>query len=199
MPISNKHKLIFIHIPKNAGTAFCKTLDMKAGHSKWNFYKKSNSLAWKNYKKIAIVRNPFDRVVSNYEYAKMKTSYWHSVEKKSIYGKHKDYNLLKDKSFKETLRILKNSPQKLKHQGWSPQHIYICNPLGTLMVDKLFRYESLNEDFNDFFDDVKLMKINVSKKDKNYRDYYDKETINIVREFYKKDFKLFNYNQKLGK
>ncbi len=86
------------------------------------------------YFKFAVVRNPWDRVVSCYEYAKMEESYWHATKGKARAGKHLDYDLLKDCSFENCLDILKNTPQKLRHQGWANQSNYIYNG-SKLMVD----------------------------------------------------------------
>ena len=114
MPVSDKYKLIFIHIPKNAGTAITNTLDMyDIGHHGWQYYKSKYPQKWEQYKKISVTRNPWDRLVSCYEYAKMDESYWHSKEGKSKAGKHLDYDLLKDKSFEECLQILKTNPSLL--------------------------------------------------------------------------------------
>jgi hypothetical protein len=99
MPYSDKHKLIFIHIPKNAGTAITTSLEMNdVGHHKWEYYKNKYPEKWATYTKIAVLRNPWDRVVSNYEYARMEESHWHSTTGKARYSKHPDLDLLKDKS-----------------------------------------------------------------------------------------------------
>jgi chondroitin 4-sulfotransferase 11 len=195
MPVSDKYKLIFIHIPKNAGTAITNTLDMyDIGHHGWQYYKSKYPQKWEQYKKISVIRNPWDRVVSCYEYAKMEESYWHSKEGKSKAGKHLDYDLLKDKSFGECLDILKNKPQMLRHQGWSNQSNYIYNN-NHLMVDYVLDVSEINDRLSEILNQkINIPKINVSNQN-NYKNYYiDNDMISFVKEYYKKDINNFNYN-----
>jgi hypothetical protein len=193
MPISDKRKIIFIHIPKNAGTAFMDSLGIeKTGHRLAQYYTKFPK-KWKNYQKIAIIRNPWDRVVSNYNYARLEKSYWHSVNGKSIYGKHKDYDLLQNLSFKSAVKLLVKYPQQFKHQGWKGQFPYVCNKKGQIIVDNLIRYENLAEEFANMFPNDELLVKNSSRKNRDYIDYYDEETKQLVANFYAKDIKLFNY------
>lgn len=195
MPVSDKYKLIFIHIPKNAGTAITNTLDMyDIGHHGWQYYKSKYPQKWEQYKKISVIRNPWDRVVSCYEYAKMEESYWHSKEGKSKAGKHLDYDLLKDKSFMECLDILKNRPQMLRHQGWSNQSNYIYNN-NHLMVDYILDVSEINDRLSEILNQkINIPKINVSNQN-NYKNYYiDNDMISFVKEYYKKDINNFNYN-----
>jgi len=194
MPVSDKYKLIFIHIPKNAGTAITNTLDMyDIGHHGWQYYKSKYPQKWEQYKKISVTRNPWDRLVSCYEYAKMDESYWHSKEGKSKAGKHLDYDLLKDKSFEECLQILKTNPSLLKHQGWTNQSNYIYNG-SNLMVNYLLDINNLEDEISKILNtNIKINKINVSNEN-NYIDYYkNDDMINFVNEFYKKDVNNFNY------
>ena len=107
MPISHKHKVIFIHIPKNAGTSVLEALGIQEfGHRKWFEYQYDYPNEWETYLKFAIVRNPFDRFVSNYEYAKMEKSYWHDVDGNSISGKHKDFDICSNNPFKKVVKLL---------------------------------------------------------------------------------------------
>jgi hypothetical protein len=193
MPYSDKHKLIFVHIPKNAGTAITNTLEMiDEGHHTYQYYQNRYSERWKNYTKFCIVRNPWERVVSCYEYAKLENSYWHSSDGGGKAGKHPDYELLKDKTFVECLEILNKTPNQLKHHGWASQSQYVFN--GDLTVNKVIRMEKINEGLSELLkDNFVLPQINVSNSN-NYRDYYKTdEHINIVRRRYKIDIDLFNY------
>lgn len=196
MPISDKHKLIFIHIPKNAGTAVTNTLGMTdIGHHGWQYYKSKYPQKWESYTKISIIRNPWDRVVSCYEYAKMEDSYWHSTKNKARAGKHLDYDLLKDKSFEDCLTILKNTPQKLRHQGWANQSNYIYDG-DKLMVDYILDVNEIDSRLSEILNqEINIPKINVSNNN-NYNDYYtNKEMIGVVLERYKLDILNFKYEK----
>lgn len=192
--VIDSHKTIFIHIPKNAGTSILKAFNIDtANHEKWFYFKRKYPNKWNNYFKFAIVRNPWDRIVSNYEYARLKKSYWHSIDGKAIYGKHKDYDLLKNKSFEETVFLLKKQHNLFKHQGWGNQFSYVCNKKNIPQV-KILRFENLEADFKQLFPNINLPKTNKSREKNNYKNYYNKETRQIVATIYKKDIQLFNYS-----
>lgn len=197
MPISHKNKLIFIHIPKNAGTAITDSDGINfelIGHHLPNFYISKFPNEWESYTKFAVVRNPWDRVVSNYEYAKMVESHWHSATGKSVHGIHPDFNQLSKLTFKETLQLLKSNPNALKHQGWGSQHQYVYND-GNMLLDEVFKLEELptNDRFKELVPNL-IYKNKSTKEHSSYRDYYDEEGINIVRDVYNDDITLFNYD-----
>ena len=97
MPISHKYKLIFIHIAKNAGTSLEDAFEMTdSGHKTWQYYKETYSSEWNAYKKIAVVRNPFERFISNYYYSIMDKSFHHSKDGNARHGKHPDYDFCKN-------------------------------------------------------------------------------------------------------
>lgn len=195
MPVDKKNKIVFIHVPKNGGTAISNSLEMEhPGHKFWNnriyvdYYNQG-------YKSIAITRDTFDRIVSNYEYSKLETSFWHSSISKSIFGKHLDYDLCKKYSLQEV--IFKNfisKEIKLKHEGWDHQHIYFCNKDTKIMIDNLILYENMNEWFLNEFK-VVIKEINVSKKEKFNKDKFlnsfGKECTDIIENIYYKDIDLY--------
>jgi len=195
MPISFKHKLIFIHIPKNAGTAITNTLNMSdIGHHMPEYYIKKYPNEWKDYKKFAVVRNPWDRVVSNYEYAKLEKSYWHSNDGDRIFPKHKDYDLLKNLSFEKCIELLDINPSVLKHQGWESQNKYL--KINDSYLDDIIylKFEDLkNELESKLILNIDIPKIN-SSEHVEYKKYFKEEKyINLINKIYYEDIKKLNY------
>lgn len=229
MPVNNEKKLIMIHIPKNAGTSIgiglgmdyggghLTALELKNnGYPHWEGEHSIDKLKtvlidvddWYSYFKFAIVRNPFDRVVSNYEFIKSKNSFWHMVKpdgSKPVWNEsicppkeiHPEYEMTINKSFKE---VVKEISERMKESyGWREQWPFILDENGRNMMDYVCKYEWLEEDLlylcltvSLSFHPQKLKKINKTNH-KNYKEYYDDETIEIVSNIYKKDLEMFNY------
>lgn len=194
MSLSQKHKSIFIHIPKNGGTSVCDALGMgKSLHYTYKWYDKNYPDEWEDWFKFTIVRNPWDRLVSCYEYAKAEKSYWHNNVGEEL-TPHPDFELIKRISFKETVDILYKyrGHRILKHAGWLPQVHWLWDDSikKEFIVDKIYRIEdlsSLEKKFN-----IKLKKINVTKK-KPYKEYYTPELIDKVSQIYEQDIKTLKY------
>jgi len=197
MPVSHSHKLVFVHIPKNAGTAITKSSSIKFekdGHHSWMEHQKHlGPEKWNEYFKFAVVRNPWDRVVSNYKYAKMLKSYWHSTDGSTQYSKHVDYDLCSNLTFEECVKLLKEDPRSLRHHGWRSQFPYVCDWDKKIALDKVFYYSELNgEEFKKII--PTLDKVNVSTETKqSYKDYYNEELIDLVSQIYQEDIKIFNF------
>lgn len=197
MPISNELELIFIHIPKNAGTAITNSKTAKffsGGHQSAKEIMNQYPKEWNQYFKFAVVRNPWDRVVSNYEYAIMEKSYWHHISENNPGAAHFDYHTLKNKTFEDCVNLLYKNRESLRHQGWSPQYVWISDNDKNVLVDKIFYHEKLDtdEEFNKMIPD--LEKVNIStRKSVNYKDYYTDDLINKVLEIYDYDIKLFKF------
>ena len=76
--ISDKHKCIFIHVPKAAGSSVetseifedqrIKTGEYVGGHTTALEYRETYPGKFKNYFKFAFVRNPYSRLVSAFSY-----------------------------------------------------------------------------------------------------------------------------------
>ena len=177
--IIDKYKTIFIHIPKTAGTSISTyfneqqtRLRMQPGkhdtiyHIKQRFFNIYNS-----YSKFTIVRNPYDRMVS-----------W--------------YSFLKGNSSKEVVPF--NEWIKDHSKLWhiddpkyfvGPQYVWINETVSIL------KYENLKEDLNNFFNnEIDLPIINKSKR-KDYLSYYNEESLDIVYNKHREDFKRFNYKK----
>lgn len=188
MPFSIPHKLLFIHIPKNAGTSVSQAFRMENfGHFTIEQCKDQISpKLWQEFHKFCIVRNPFDRIVSCYEYARMPKSYHHSVTGYSNFGKHPDYDTLKNMSFEDCVKLL--GTNELRHQGWTPQSDWVIRD-GVFALDEFVKCE----DLGDTYRGVSIKSINKSTR-KEYREYFsNSETIKTVEEYYKEDLERFGY------
>ena len=202
MPISRKHKAIFIHIPKNAGESMEKKLGIY-GESKDNLwgvhgkfvlqhltlfqmkrlYLKSDE--FDRYYKFTFVRNPWDKAVSEY--------HWYQRYNAPITFKDWVKGLSARLKTSKNLHVL-----EIGHNV--PQYKYIYDKNGNLLVDFVGRFESLQSDFDKVckklgIKDSSLPNIEAtaSQDRKPYKEYYDIETIGIIANVYKKDIELFNY------
>jgi hypothetical protein len=194
--ISHKLWTIFIHIPKNAGTSILQALDMGTGdgHRPWQDYKMVWPKRWYFYFKFAVVRNPWERVVSNYLYARMPRSHYHSHDGSTPFGPHPDYEILREASFETCVELIPT----LKHHGWLPQSHWICGPRGKVMMNYLCRYERLAEDFAYVCRRLKIKSslplLNASDTNKvRWQDFYDEKTVAKVRRLYAADIETFGY------
>ena len=195
--ISDIHNCIFIHIPKNAGTSVKEALGLgrKVVHLPWHYYLVGHHTKWKSYLKFAVVRNPWDRIISSYSFAKMEYSYYHTSQRL-----HPDHLLLRDKTFAECCTILRDEKNLLKNPSWAPQHSWISDMEDRktmLMVDRILRYEHLEDDFSGLCKELgiehrNLPRINTSDHT-DFRQFYNEEIKEIVRNFYAEDIRLFHY------
>lgn len=194
MPISHEAKLIFIHIPKNAGTAITNYFAMDDdGHHNAAYYIEKYPDYWPLYKKISVIRNPWERVVSCYKYARLEKSYWHASDGNALDGKHPDYDLLKNKSFEECLYILENKPDILKHPGWKNQGSYIVSN-GELLVDKIIHINALNKELSNIIGRKMAIPVINNSTDQNYKTFYPSQKLkNIVAKKYLFDIEYFGF------
>lgn len=171
MSICHENKLIFIHIPKNAGTSvhsyFNTPIESILPDKTWKEYSSFFNEYWEEYTKFSIVRNPYCRFKSFYKYLKIGKDINHFA--KIVKGK------------KDRMYITK------------PQYHYICNEANDIVVDKIIRYENLEDDLKKI--GIKnFPRVNESKKISEERMIMNENTINLIHSIYKKDFEILNYD-----
>lgn len=127
--------------------------------------------------KFAFVRNPWDRMVSYYHYLLSRT--WH----------HRHPKVAALASFKDYLRYE-------VARGKTAQYAMLTDRSGRLLVDFVGRFEHLHDDFAEICRRLglscRLSHTNRSSH-RDYREYYDDESIELVREAFRPDVEQFGY------
>ena len=143
---------------------------------------------WDDYFKFTFVRNPWDRVVSIYQY------YKHGTEPENWEFRTDDKIL--EPTFKEFIFGVRNESHRLYSLVGLPQKDWLFDQDGNQLVDFIGRFEKYSDDVNKLFQKIGCNKqIGHARKSKRgpYRDYYDDETRNIIRELCKVDIEYFGY------
>jgi sulfotransferase famil protein len=205
MLLSLEKNFLFVHVPKTGGTSIARALDPWVVHppqGKWNkllcrthlrrdpgrfMLRVHGSLSYARKVlpgdlygqlfKFAFVRNPWDRLVSEYSF----------VLDKSHHPRYKEVRNLAN--FAEYLRY-----EKERAHGRS-QADMLLGPDG-LGVDFVGRFEQLSQDFAAVCQkleiDSSLPHLNRTNH-RNYRDYYDSGSRAYVAENWRAEIELFSY------
>ena len=203
--IITEYKTIFIHIPKNAGTAVEKyfgihnldTLypnDERAlNHDTIYEIKSKFPNKYKSYKKFAIVRNPYERMVS-----------WYFHLKEEAEREVEFFNTTLEKAFPFGFIKWLEDPFKTQFTKWKlPNNKFVqvdklLKDTQCAWVDKtvtILKYENLKKELNEFFGEKIDLPITNKTTHKHYLNYYNKNTLDIVYERYKEDFDKFDYKK----
>ncbi|HEX5002393.1 MAG TPA: sulfotransferase family 2 domain-containing protein [Bacteroidia bacterium] len=184
--ISHKHQFIFVHINNTGGTSIetlfypdASVIDVPEKHEFISYYKLIYPFIFDKYFKFSIVRNPWDRMVSQYLYRK----------------KHNKDKILQDnRSFSDWAR---DPGGHLNPQlEWVTASDYNGNKC--VMVDFIGRFETLSNDWKFVCKqlnlDQQLPHVNNNSEGKHYSQYYDAELVQLVKERFQDDIEYFNYS-----
>lgn len=164
MSVFNRdYNVIFIHIPKTAGTSMERREFLgRGGHQTVHDFQGEDG--FEDAFKFAFVRNPWDRYISA----------WTQMNE----GK--------------PAKIGISAP--LQH--FRPQHEFICDEDGNVLVDFVGRYENLTEDWTWVCDKLGVPSDLAHHRPGDhgpYREYYTPETWAALAEFYAMDIELLGY------
>ena len=206
MLLSYDHRFIFIHNYRVAGTSIRKSLEkyvkrpllrrifkeMGVGnnlsHHKWKTFpahikasdlrKRLPAEIYDSFYKFAFVRNPWDWQVSLYHYmCQNKNHHQHEIVKKLSFCEYVDWRVNYDIKY---------------------QKDFIFDDNGIQLVDYVGKIESLQADFNNICDRIKVPKTILSIRNQSihqhYKKYYSEDSKHKIETAFKEDIELFGYS-----
>lgn len=134
---------------------------------------------FERYFSFTIVRNPWDRLLSQYKY---------TISNR----RHGNHSVVKNLSgFSDFIEWHYNANQV------NLQSEYVYDRDGKCRLDFIGRFENIEEDFNIACEKIgiqsKLSKLNVSKG-ADYHEYYTNRTRDLVADIYRRDIYNFGYS-----
>jgi hypothetical protein len=176
-------KLIFIHINKTAGTSILKAIGKKKLHlTSLETISLLGAEEFRSAFKFCVVRNPYDRLESSFKHGVMVGLNDYTLSNDG-YNRWVDYSL--------------NSLESLgkKKKFFIPQTDWITTEDGEFAIDRILKFERLNQDFQEMVKDLNLSftlnHLNSSKKMGSFK--LSSINSNLVKKVYQKDFEILNY------
>lgn len=176
----------FIHINKTGGTSICEALsdyeDIQTealDHDPaFIFKERLGEDLWNEMFSFAFIRNPWDRMVSSYEYQKQYNDNGLSL------------------SFKEW--ILGPVAESALNREWSNQTWMIKDKDGKIIVKEVYLYERFLEGFKEACKKIKIIPPSIGTFNKTAREswqnYYDEQTAKLVFDRFSDDLDWANIN-----
>jgi hypothetical protein len=203
--VSHSYKFTFIDICKTAGTSISESLLKFNKDDKFESFKMENSFPKSgkhhsisnilggitcttitpyiidNYFKFTFVRNPYDRMISLYEWGQ----------------KHNHYDKMTFYDF--VINIKENKYNDFNNARYLPMIDWLKDKRDNkIKIDYIGRYENIKDDFNNILNiiniDTNLPHMNKSNR-RNINQYYNKELLDIVYNLYEIDFDTFKYKK----
>jgi len=139
-------------------------------------YSKLFNINFDNIKIITIVRNPYERIMSDLFYYRLITI---DATKERVFDIINEY-LVSENYDNHNI----------------PQHKFITNVEGEIIQNiNILKTESLTNDMNNLsYSDFNIFE-NVNTNKVNYYNYLNNKSIDIINQFYHLDFILFNYDK----
>jgi hypothetical protein len=184
--IDHAYRCIFIHQRKAAGASIISSFGLTTADANWHLYNsgvlspewRKRTPAERRYFVFSVVRNPYDRVISGWQYLEA----------------------LRDRSLKAALEKPPRRGHDYRHFT-RPQIALLRNRrTGKLVTDDLIRFETCQEDFDRICDRIGKPRRALGwhhlneARDRDYRRYYDDETRALVSTMFREDIETFGYS-----
>jgi hypothetical protein len=203
--ISHQLRCIFVHIPKTGGTSIEDVIwpaprreedlwmgFVSAHRNKYQTGGLQHLLAHQirqevgeeifgAYFKFAVVRNPWDRAVSQFCYTRIRTDL------------HELIGMTAETSFSDYLTRIEGH----EHVQWQPQVDFVHDADGSTLIDLVGRFERLEQDAGSIFKRLGLEASTLPHSNASdrrpYREYFDTSSRRRIERLYGKDIEAFGY------
>jgi len=170
-----KHNVVFIHVPKTAGTSMESRKFLGGGGHKTAAMIREGigQEAWESAFKFAFVRDPLQRIVSLY------------------------YHLMRQHNGMSFVEYVRKSARQGPRRDWkqhaSLQSHFLCDEDGSLLVDFVGRYHKLVADWRHVCEAVGVdghLPHKRRGRSTDYSDRHTEETRALTRQLYARDYEL---------
>lgn len=176
---------VFIHINKTGGSSVQRALNIPFEHD--TALEKIARMGLKQWQKrysFTVVRNPWDKVVSHYHYRIL-------TNQTGLGEKPITFEEWVKRAYKDQDPIYYNNPKMfMPNVGW------IADEDGTILVNKVIRFENLGNEFESVSRELGLsasLPHDKKSKHNHYSTYYNQQTLQIVADWFEPDIDAFGY------
>jgi len=151
---------------------------------------------WNEYRKFAVVRNPFDRAVSLFHHHQLlQAGRVHELGRTRAIWRRVTFPLRARHTFQEFVRHVLPASSLAR-----PLRSFVADENGEVLVDDFLRLETLDEELPNYLRGVGIAlggagipRINGTAHRAPYPSYYDEETRRLVSEHYAEEIRRFGY------
>lgn len=216
MPISHRHQAIFVHIPKTGGTSIEAALGMHGDRQDIGIVPYPNQeidrerlygrglqhltaegirrelgdeAAFRSYFKFALVRNPWERLVSTCAWSGKKWALGHELGRE-------EFDAFVRKTHAASRAGFPAAVAEVPAVHVIPQSRFVLDTNGRSMLDFVGRFENLPQDWRVIRDRLGIdaeLPTRMKSRHWPYREYYDAETRELTAEIYASDIEAFGY------
>jgi hypothetical protein len=176
---------VFIHINKTGGSSIERALSLPYQHrTALEKIEEIGRKQWDGKFTFTVVRNPWDKVVSQYHYRVQ-------INQTNL--------AIRTVPFVDWVKLTYGSQDPFYYQNpkmFMPQTDWITDLDGSVLVKRICRFENFSGDFAEVCNQLRrpceLPHVRKSERG-DYRMYYDDETTDIIGKWFSKDIESFGY------
>lgn len=202
---------VFIHNPKTGGDTVTALLNIEKTHK--HIYLRKDKIL--NKYSFVFVRHPVTRMISWYNHL-LKHLYFNNLETNELNDRSESYKCLKknckmgpdkhrilaeNNDINDWIKIMLLNIAEYKDPDWGPLSLQ-CNYVydldcKTQLVTDVYRFENYEEELKKALIKIEredlIKHIRVTNNSKQVNEPLNKESLDLIYNYFKKDFELFDY------